>query len=503
MRAESPVNVLLFNPPRYASGRFHKFNNALVWLASHLHRNGVSARVVPLNDERYAERVREEIERHRPRIAAISCKWWDTLYSSARVAELVKRVDPDTLTVAGGHTASFFARELAERTAFDAVIRGDGEVPLLELANGEQPANCAFTGVEEPPPIEECYSHGEGNIGEIGLVDDIAGLVSDPGIIGSFVWTGKGCLERCVHCSGSVWNTARRFGRRELVYRPRESVLADVEILSRLPGHERITFDFEPTRGPVQDGYYLDLFGALEPKRLAAYFFCWSLPSVELIDALAETFVFVELCVDVQTGSEPLRRELADQGFLKPFFSDAQFESAMERVERHSNFIVDASTMTGLPFERSDDLERIVAFADRIYDRFESLRYPYVSPMNVEPGSLLHDRPGDYGMVLFREGFDDFFEYTRRSFEQNLNCYQPERYDDGRFHPLGVASKESCERGDPLRAYEDWKRIQAHVDRRSAEKMLLRVRKYKQFGLSKIGVKGGTDRGSFGGEEVE
>jgi radical SAM superfamily enzyme YgiQ (UPF0313 family) len=497
------LDILLFNPPRYKSGRYHKFNNALLSLASYLHRRGVAARVVPLNDDHYAQMVRDEIESHRPRVVAVSCKWWDTLYSSTYIAELAKQVDPGILTVTGGHTASFFASELVQQTAFDVVVRGDGERPLLDLVNGERPVNCVLKGGDEPQKLSEGYSHGAENIDEIGLVDDITDIVSDPEVVNSFVWTGKGCLEGCVYCAANAWNTARSFGRRKLVYRPYKAVLADIEILSRLPGGKRITFDFDPTRGPIQEAYYLELFGRLEPKRFTAYFFSWSLPTKQLIDALAETFVFVELCIDVQTGSERLRRLLAERGLLKPFFADGELEELLQHLERHPNFIVDVSTLMGLPFERDADVEQIVEFSDRFYDRFESLRYPYVSPMNVEPGSLLLDRPDKYEMVLFRKSFDDFMAYTRRSFEQNMNCYQPEDYDDGAFHPLGVASKDSCARGEPLAAYEAWKKIQDHVDRRSAEKAMLRVRKYKQFDLAKIGIKGGTDRGSFRGSEVE
>ena len=117
-------------------------------------------------------------------------------------------------------------------------------------------------------------------------------------------------------------------------------------------------------------------------------------------------------------------------------------------------------------------MNRIVPFSDYLYDKYEDLRYPYVSPMNVEPGSLLLRSPERYDMVLFRRDFRDFLRYTQRSFEHSINCYQPESYGDGVFHPLGVASREHYEAGDPFRAYETWRTVQAHVDRRSREKTL-------------------------------
>jgi hypothetical protein len=123
--------------------------------------------------------------------------------------------------------------------------------------------------------------------------------------------------------------------------------------------------------------------------------------------------------------------------------------------------------------------------------------------MNVEPGSLLMRNPEHYGMVLFRKSFDDFLHYTKRSFELNINCYQPESYEKGLFHPLGVAPIEDYKRGDVFRVYETWKKIQKHIDQRSNERILSRTRKYQEFGLTKVGIKGGIDRGSPHYDEIE
>ena len=56
-------------------GGAHKFNNALLWLASYLHRRHVAVRIVPLDDDNFEDTVRAELERHRPKFAAVSCKW--------------------------------------------------------------------------------------------------------------------------------------------------------------------------------------------------------------------------------------------------------------------------------------------------------------------------------------------------------------------------------------------------------------------------------------------
>ena len=497
------MDIILFNPPRYRNGSHHKFNNALLWLASYLYQRKLKVRIVPLHNDQFEATVQRELATHKPKFVAVACKWWDTLYSSSYIASLVKKHDPNIVTISGGHTATFFAREMVAQTDFDVVVRGDGEEPLYELVSGDRPANCVFKGGPEPVPVRKGYVQMQETLKDIHLVNNLEDIISDSSVLNSYIWTGKGCLESCVYCSGNVWNSELNFGRAQIIYRPLEVVHRDIEILSRFPDGKRITFDFEPQRGQVQQNYYLELFRGLKPKRFNCYFFSWSLPSEELVDALAETFNFVELCLDVQTGSERLRKLLGDRRCMKPFFSDRSIENLLDHISRYQNFTVDMSTLMGLPFEQDEDVKAIMAFSDYFYDKYKYLRYPYISPMNVEPGSLLMRNPEHYGMVLFRKNFDDFLQYTKRNFEMNINCYQPESYDKGLFHPLGVASIEDDKCGDVFRVYENWKKIQEHIDRRSNERILLRAKKYQEYGLTKVGIKGGIDRGSPRYIEVE
>jgi hypothetical protein len=94
-------------------------------------------------------------------------------------------------------------------------------------------------------------------------------------------------------------------------------------------------------------------------------------------------------------------------------------------------------------------------------------------------------------------------QYTRRSFENNINCYQPSDYGPGVYHPLGVVPRRDWESGDVFRVYETWKKVQENVDRRSGAKLLQRARKYKKYGLLKAGIQGGIDRPTLARAEVE
>ena len=74
-----------------------------------------------------------EIVAAEPDVLAFSCYLWNTDLS-LHLAQLVKRLRPDVLTLLGGPDAGPRAIDLLERHRhLDAVVDGDGEMPFLEL----------------------------------------------------------------------------------------------------------------------------------------------------------------------------------------------------------------------------------------------------------------------------------------------------------------------------------------------------------------------------------
>jgi hypothetical protein len=71
------------------------------------------------------------------------------------------------------------------------------------------------------------------------------------------------------------------------------------------------------------------------------------------------------------------------------------------------------------------------------------------------------------------------------------------------FHPLGVCSEADYENGNIFSVYESWKLIQAYVNQRSSEKALMRAKKYKKYGLTKVGIAGGVNLMTQAHLEVE
>jgi clorobiocin/coumermycin A biosynthesis protein CloN6/CouN6 len=81
---------------------------------------------------RYEEELNER-EVKQAQIAIIDIHWYLTLPSAFKLSFRLKKINPSLIIIAGGITASIYAKQIVKHTAIDYVIRGDAEEPLPQL----------------------------------------------------------------------------------------------------------------------------------------------------------------------------------------------------------------------------------------------------------------------------------------------------------------------------------------------------------------------------------
>ena len=453
------TQVLLLNPPRRADGGSAFFNNATLSLASYLRHRGVSARTEPLLGPFWLDQLEKLLSRHQPEVVAISCKWWDTLFGAVELARLVRERAPGVKLVTGGQTATYFAQDLVAKTEFDAVVRGDGEQPLLEFVQGDPSCNLTLKGGTELPT-----KYVQSHLDDLRFFPDMA-EIADPtmlravGYNAPYVWTGKGCRYTCLYCAGSALGHKRMFGRKGYLYRPIDQVLHDMEVLAPW-SQNTVLFDFDPVNDPDMGHYYFDLFRELPEKKYHCYFYCWSLPEPEFVELLAERFASAFVSFDAQAYSEAHRRRLAEKRMIKPFRSNQEFEEMIDCVGSYSHLDAGIYGILGLAGEQPQDIvetERWIAHLLTTYG--DVLGELAVTPLSTEPGSLVHRNPDKYGMNLVRSSFEDYLEITRLKYFGDRSIHdQP--YDVHLPHPYGLYSQGER----PDRVFHDYQRINSRIE---------------------------------------
>jgi anaerobic magnesium-protoporphyrin IX monomethyl ester cyclase len=145
------VRVLLFSMPDGTHPMFPRFcrppNLGLASLAGNLKEDAevVVADLILKRGEVPAA-VREALDKVRPDLVGLSCMTWQ-YYTATRIAELVRRWNPDVPIALGGYHASTLYEEIArdDGRLFDLIFRGESEKTLQEavrtLDRGERHLN--------------------------------------------------------------------------------------------------------------------------------------------------------------------------------------------------------------------------------------------------------------------------------------------------------------------------------------------------------------------------
>lgn len=69
-------------------------------------------------------------------VVGFDCHWVNQSVAVLETAETIKKINPKVFIFLGGYTASLFCEEIIrDYLQVDAVIRGDGEIPIVSLCN--------------------------------------------------------------------------------------------------------------------------------------------------------------------------------------------------------------------------------------------------------------------------------------------------------------------------------------------------------------------------------
>ncbi len=137
------LDILLINPPWITrdGNIWHGVQSTcpplgLLYVAACAEQRGRSVHIMDVNAERlHIEEIERFVRRHRPRWVGFTAVTVQ-ITSAHRIAEIVKRVSPDSKTVVGGVHATALPDEVLHDTHIDYVVRGEGELSFHALVDG-------------------------------------------------------------------------------------------------------------------------------------------------------------------------------------------------------------------------------------------------------------------------------------------------------------------------------------------------------------------------------
>ncbi len=215
----------------------------IMYLSSFLKKNGIDCYFV---DVKFEKNYIREIKKISPDIIAFSITTGQSNFYKKLNQELKEQIQ--FFSVFGGPHATFFP-EFVNEQGVDAVCRGEGEYPLLELADN-------IGQGKDITNIKNLWVKTEGKIYENevrNLIDDLDLLpFPDRDLISKYnyfkkiprrtVMTGRGCPFKCTYCFNHSYNKLYRKKGRIVRKRSIENVIEELKSIQKAYKPKRFQF---------------------------------------------------------------------------------------------------------------------------------------------------------------------------------------------------------------------------------------------------------------------
>lgn len=441
----------------------------LLGLADYLRQNGRTSRIVHLGVERHLSgsySPDKVVSEHRPAIVGLDLHWHFQSYDVIEAARQIKQADSKVQVLLGGFTASLFADEILENFPFiDFVIRGDAEIPLLDLVRQNETAhrfdsipNLSWRGDQGPVHNPATYVADEAMLNRICFTDftrmkdfqcfidlfaryirlDDASEALQRTLISKYtsypVYIGRGCASNCSFCGGGHDAHLRIGGRTRVALRSAGAVISSVRDLARF-GFEFACFTSDCVPPHLADQYYTRIFDEITQLQLPIQIEVERdfLPSPSFLDSfqhLPGKDSFITL--SPHTQNEKLR---AANGLHR--YSNRDLEECLDRMEARGIHARICFTC-GLPFETREDLEGLTLFQKDIRRRYKKAQLK-TCVIEIEPGSRMSSNPSTYHLSLDRTSFLDYYHYHS---------------DPGRDHWLEMGyTRQGCPQNSEVKSF--------------------------------------------------
>ncbi|NLI73496.1 MAG: TIGR04190 family B12-binding domain/radical SAM domain protein [Euryarchaeota archaeon] len=370
-----------------------------------------------LDVEKYLSRLDSEV-------FGLDLHWLPHAHGSLAIAEMIRRLHPNSKILFGGFSSSYFHEELIQYPQVDLILRGDStEMPLLQLMDtlekrGDLSAVPNLTwkdksGIHanEISYVPTSMDHLDIDYGWI-----VRSVIRHRDLEGAkpfkdwdrypitSVFTVRGCSLSCVVCGGSCGAMGRVLGRNKPAFRSPEKAaqdIANVEDYINAP-----VFVVGDIRQNGMD--YADRFFT-ECRRLDLD----SHVVLELFAPASESFfreanrTFSRYSVQFSPDSHDERVRYA----LGRRFDNAGIESSISAALNNDCRRFDIFFMIGLPEQTRESALESADYTRRLYDQNNNDHRlaVYTSPLApfLDPGSIAFENPERFGYRVFARTLEE------------------------------------------------------------------------------------------------
>ena len=434
----------LIYPPRFFGRDFSKLGEracymsvpmGLFGISDLLEKEGFSAKILNIPLEMYVNKnwkLEDFLEDVRAKIYAISLHWILGSYGAIETARTCKRIDPSAKIVFGGFSASYFDLEILKQFPFvDYIVRGDGEIPIVELArmlSGALPmnkvSNLTFRRGKEIVRTPTSYipnSIDRTSFAKLEFLfhwrEFLKFMRKNMGLPFS-VAVGRGCPFNCPFCGGGRKATEIIASRETVVLRNIEKVVEDIKILVKIADVESIYFGHGTY--PQNISYWRKLFLTLKEEKInvGADLEIWRLPvDRAFVEEFSKTFDPTSSSLSFVTYPRKVRALLGPLTDPLLNYDEKDFQTLVDEATSKDISLRLWFTI-GNPFETiKDTFENIESMAKALSanERERGHVTFFNTPVTISPGSPAFENPWKFGVRLESSSFLYFYDLFKKS----------------------------------------------------------------------------------------
>ncbi len=401
-RAFSDMKILLIYPD-INTIQFPHYQHGLAWISSVLKRGGHEVELLYLDKEISDEELVARVKSIDPEVAAFSSTTQQFSFT-LRYARALKKAT-DKFIVIGGIHATIDPENVMASGAFDALVRGEGEYPLLELLEALGQGR-DFSAIRN---LWAANKSGELVRNDLRPPVDLAGLpwpdreLFDDGKLMLYndrqvsMMASRGCPFNCTYCCNTVLASLVGGQAKWVRQRPLDDLMGEIgDVHARYPDIKSLIFMDEVFA--LKKKWILEFCEAYKAKFKTPFQIFLRVESVdrETLERMADAGLY-SVIVGVESGNERIRREVLNRKMTNRKIIEV-FGWADELGLETWDF-----NMIGVPGDTEETIRDTMEL-----NRIIKPHHPQVSIFYPFPGTPIHDVCVEMGLAKVGENTSVF-----------------------------------------------------------------------------------------------
>ena len=408
-----------------STGEFEMYPVGLTSIASFLEKNHYNVQIVNLAHrmmQRTGFNVERYIARQKATVFGIDLHWLPHAQGALAVAEMVKRLHPQSHILFGGLSASYYHKELINYPFVDSVVRGDStEEPVRQLlqalregtpleavenltwkrTDGSTVANpLTFIPTDLDYVDVPDYRYAMRSVFKYGNLSNLIPYIEWMRYPLTMILNSRGCTQDCSVCGGSA-SAYRQIGHRTRpAFRSPDKLAADTRTIMSF------------SRAPIFMVHVSRIGGMTRCREIFAKLAALDLPNELILELFfpADGDFFSMVASSVRSWSLEITIESHDEELRRANgkfpFSNESLEATIADAFAHGCRKFDLFFMVGIPHQSFEQAAAAVDYYGQLLEKFGGAGnlHAYVSPLSpfLDPGSRAFEDPAFGYRVRYR-----------------------------------------------------------------------------------------------------